>query len=157
MSNEQKTMAEQIEEIRRAANEHASGWLAGMQELGAVERRVRDTLDRRAELLVCQLLGFDSDTWGGNATWKLDHCNGRAGNSAAGDWLRSRAVDAVKDWLDEQAGQLPELSKAAKDDLRNEYSRVLRYETSRLLRKRAEADAAAMLDEIVKSATGGAA
>ena len=110
-------------------------------------------MDERSDRVVLQLLGFELE-WGGRE-WKVDHCNGRSGESAAGDWLRARAGDAVRAWLDAQAGELPKLSKAALDDLRGEYTRVLRNALSNALRKRAEADAAAMVESIVASATDG--
>jgi len=44
-----------------------------------------------------KVLGFDQNVWG-NRTWKLDHCNGRAGNSPIGDRLSHIAEKAVKEW-----------------------------------------------------------
>lgn len=154
--DEAKTNTERLAAIQAAAEEQAVAWIERMQSTGAIERRVRDELDKRADTVVVQLLGFDRDS-GIRSTWKLDHCNGRAGNSAAGDWLRERAANEIRAWLDDQAGSLPALDDDSVASLRGEYTRVLEYELGKALRKRAEADAAAMVDEIVKSATGGAA
>lgn len=154
--DEVKTNAERLAAIQAAAEEQAVAWIERMQSTGAIERRVRDELDKRADAVVVQLLGFDWDS-GIRSAWKLDHCNGRAGNSAAGDWLRKRAANEIRAWLDDQAGSLPALDDDSVASLRGEYTRVLKYELGKALRKRAEADAAAMVDEIVKSATGGAA
>lgn len=152
--DEVKTNAERLAAIQAAVEEQAVAWIERMQATGAIERRVHDELDKRANAVVVQLLGFDWDS-GVRSTWKLDHCNGRAGNSAAGDWLRERAANEIRSWLDAQAGALPPLSEDSKSDLRNEYTRVLKYELSKALRKRAEADAAAMVAGIVASVTGG--
>lgn len=154
--DEVKTNAERLAAIQAAVEDQAVAWIERMQATGAIERRVRDELDKRVNTVVVQLLGFDRDG-GVYAAWKLDHCNGRAGNSAAGDWLRERATNEIRAWLDDQAGTLPALDDDTVAGLRNEYTRVLKYELSKALRKQAEADAAAMVASIVASATGGGA
>ena len=152
MTNSQ-TQSEMLSALQSEAESAAVKWIASMQESGAIERRVRDTLEERSDRVVLQLLGFELE-WGGRE-WKVDHCNGRSGESAAGDWLRKRAGDAVRAWLDDQAGALPQLPKSAVADLRREYQQALHRALSIMLRRRAEVDAAAMVEGIVASATGG--
>lgn len=116
---------------------------------GSAADVVREILARKREEIVVKLLGFDS-RWG---EWDLDHCNGRSGDSAAGDYLRSRAGQAVKAWLDEQAGDLPELPKRAIDSLRREYLAAYESELGRALRQlaqsRAREDVQSVADRVV--------
>lgn len=106
-----------------------------------IEQLVRATLNRKVDQVVLKLLGFDHRY----ESWQVDHCNGRAGDSAAGDWLRERAGAAVNTWLDEQAGKLPALPAKAVVSLRQSYYDALQHEVSRLLRDRAIEDAKAEL------------
>lgn len=62
----------------------------------AIHKKVIDLLDKRSEEMVVKLLGFDL-SWG---EWALDHCNGRSGNSAIGDYLRNTQAVAVKEFFD---------------------------------------------------------
>lgn len=62
-----------------------------------LKKRVTELLDESREEIVYKLLGFNRDGWEGK--WSLDHCNGRSGESAAGDYLRQVQADAIKEWL----------------------------------------------------------
>lgn len=89
----------------------------------ALTQRVHKLLDSNAETIVLKLLGFDN-RWN---KWELDHCNGRSGESAAGDYLRQVQQDAIQDWL--KSVKLPELSKSLssvmKKELEADYKRYL--------------------------------
>ena len=95
-------------------------------------QRVHKLLDDNAETIVLKLLGFDN-RWN---KWELDHCNGRKGESAAGDFLRQVQQDAIQDWL--KNVNLPKLNKtlssAMKKTLEADYKNYLRqylYEYAR--------------------------
>ena len=95
-------------------------------------QRVHKLLDDNAETIVLKLLGFDNH-WN---KWELDHCNGRKGESAAGDFLRQVQQDAIQDWL--KNVNLPKLNKtlssAMKKTLEADYKNYLRqylYEYAR--------------------------
>lgn len=53
-------------------------------------------LDKAKKEIVLKLLGFNK-SYGGK--WELDHCNGRAGESAAGQYLTTQVDVILKDWL----------------------------------------------------------
>lgn len=53
-------------------------------------------LEESRDEIIAKLLGFDNRWQRG---YELDHCNGRSGNSAAGDYLIQHQREAVKDWL----------------------------------------------------------
>lgn len=61
-----------------------SDWRAKNTE-SALKTRVHELLDRNSKEITMKLLGFDSRYV---KQWELDHCNGRAGESAAGDYLK---------------------------------------------------------------------
>lgn len=89
----------------------------------ALTQRVHNLLDDNAKTIVLKLLGFDN-RWN---KWELDHCNGRKGESAAGDFLRQVQQDAIQDWL--KNVKLPELNKtlsaAMQKSLKQDYDRFL--------------------------------
>ena len=86
-------------------------------------QRVHKLLDDNAETIVLKLLGFDN-RWN---NWELDHCNGRSGESAAGDYLKQVQQEAIQDWL--KNVKLPELNKTLtsvmKKELEADYKRYL--------------------------------
>lgn len=94
--------------------------------------------------IIPKLLGFDK----GWEKWRVDHCNGRAGNSAAGDYLRSACQQAVKDWFEKI--KLPAMTKGMQDDFKKEYistvKKILREEAKRL----AEANVRAYANDAIE-------
>ena len=89
----------------------------------ALTQRVHKLLDDNAETIVLKLLGFDN-RWN---KWELDHCNGRSGESAAGNYLKQVKQEAIQDWL--KKVKLPELNKtlssALQKSLKQDYERFL--------------------------------
>lgn len=132
-----------IKNAEAKANQAAQDWLKSNEP--DIERRVWALLNNHVQKIVVKLLGFDHH-WGED--WELDHCNGRAGESAAGDWLRERAGEAVYAWLDQQAQALPNLPASAVKSLREEYARVFEREVRRLLSQKAVASAQAEVERI---------
>lgn len=140
----------EIEPLIRAARQEAKRWVDEVKAEGQLEREIRRRLDKRLDEIIGKLLGFDS-RWGG---WEVDHCNGRSGESAAGNWLRRRAGEAVQKWLDDQAGNLPSLPERAIKSLRNEYLHGFREELRRRLEEQAVINARRFLDETLIELTG---
>lgn len=62
----------------------------------SIERTVHAQLDKSREEITKKLLGFDIKSSG---NWGLDHCNGRAGESAAGVYMLEQNRHAVREWL----------------------------------------------------------
>lgn len=115
----------------------------------AVREFVFGTLDAAREGIVAKLMGFDN-SWHDNK-WGLDHCNGRSGDSAAGDFLRKQVKQGVEAWLSEQAGDMPKLPASAVKDLRAEYRANLLEAIRKRLRAQAEADANEIVDGIAEA------
>lgn len=82
-----------------------------MERKNPPEQIKKDTLkllNKNAEEIVLKLLGFDKDDWGRNK-FKLDHCNGRSGESAAGDYIRKHQQAVINEWLSQvPMPQLPQ-------------------------------------------------
>lgn len=112
----------------------------------ALTQRVHALLDDNAETIVFKLLGFDN-RWG---TWELDHCNGRKGESAAGDFLKQVQKAAIQDWL--KSVKLPELNKtlsaAMQKSLNQDYENFLRDYLNKYAREEADKTAKEIIESL---------
>lgn len=87
-----------------------------------IKKNVHKALNQSTDNLMLQLLGLESHTHSdGRRTWRVDHCNGRAGESAAGDILRKWQQDAIVDFFRDVG--MPVLSELEKEDLKQEIKR----------------------------------
>jgi hypothetical protein len=143
-----------IEDALTVAEKAREEWLAENSGEDRIKSRVQTILDKRMEETVGKLLGFDT-SWG---KWELDHCNGRSGNSAAGDFIREKAREAIKEWLISQAGKLPKLHKNAIESMHSSYQDSyawgLREEIYKLSQANAKKDAEAIMLKITGEAIG---
>lgn len=71
-----------------------------------IKKDVTTFLNKNREEIVLKLLGFDLRY---GSKFALDHCNGRSGNSTAGDFLTSAVATGIDDWL--RTVCMPELSE----------------------------------------------
>ena len=115
--------------------------------------QIHKMLDTNRDTIVKKLLGFDSDRWSGKDVWALDHCNGRAGESAAGDYIRKTAQSAIQEWLSQV--KMPTISanesKSLQHEMRQVYKNRIGDEIHRLVIRKADEDAAAIFNKITKS------
>lgn len=137
--------------VVKIAQRAARQWKDDIEANGGIEREVKRRLDARTNEVVGKLLGFDSQ-WG---EWRVDHCNGRAGESAVGNWLREKAGKAVSEWLSEQAGNLPTLPAKASQSLRHDYLNELHHCIRKELLTRAKRDAQNLVSALVVNLTSG--
>jgi hypothetical protein len=140
MSSEMKSA---IEAAVQEADKAAADWLGKRK---GIADEITTLLDRRVQEIIGKLLGFDAH-WG---EWEVDHCNGRSGNSAAGDWLRGAVQGAVGAWLTAQAGKLPTLPKAAIKSLRGDYLEAFQNELRDRLIKKAKEDASEAFQQVIE-------
>lgn len=107
---------------------------------------VETLLTKRSEEIVLKLLGFDNH-WG---RWEVDHCNGRGGESAMGDYLRSTQKAAIEQWL--RNVELPAIpaqaTKKMKSDYLYEYKEQMAKHLQQAAHKRAEEDAQKIVDQL---------
>ena len=88
-----------------------------------IEAKVTRTLDNKSQEIILKLLGFNNH-WD---RWELDHCNGRSGNSAAGDYMRKCHQEAIEKWITKLA--MPVLPK----DINQQLKKSLQVQFNRSL------------------------
>lgn len=107
-------------------------------------------LDQNSDEIVLKLLGFNN-SWSGK--FELDHCNGRSGESAAGQYLRAVQSEAIMEWL--KTVKLPDISASAKKSLIEEAKSRFRHKASDELRAKVdqfiEIEVQKMLKEVVST------
>ena len=111
----------------------------------ALTQRVHKLLDDNAKTIVLKLLGFDN-RWN---TWELDHCNGRKGESAAGDYLKQVQQEAIQDWL--KKVKLPELNKTLTSVMKKELEADYKSYLRQFLYKYAQEEADKTAKELIQS------
>lgn len=141
-----------VEKVQRWAEKARDAWLDEHGSEQAVRDAVRDLLDDNLRAIVLNLLGI-TKAWP-DEEWSVDHCNGRAGESAVGDFLREKAGAELRRWLEEQAGALPKLPSAAAKSIREEYREMLQREVHHALYGLAQQNANAEVKRILAGVTG---
>ena len=115
------------------------------QVIGA---QVKKTLDNGRETIILKLLGFDN-RWSGK--WELDHCNGRAGNSPAGDYLKGVASEEIKKWFD--SVELPPVGDILTKSMVKDYKSRVKRLVGEGLKHAADREAERIVDSIIKDLT----
>lgn len=106
-----------------------------------IKKEVEATLNKNKEEIILKLLGFDK-RWGKD-DFELDHCNGRAGNSAAGDFIRNVQAEAIKQWL--SIVKMPPIPKTTEAQIKKEmlsrYKEAMIKQIDKLVQEQAVKDA----------------
>lgn len=120
------------------------------QNESKLEKEVVSLLEKSKKEIYLKLLGFDSRYGSG---YQLDHCNGRAGNSPIGEYLKNVQAKAIDDWIKNSG--FPELTKAEEDSIRRslkeEYFTRLKRNLTDHIRDKADEDLKVMLNEVTRS------
>jgi len=115
-----------------------------------IKEKVKKLLDQNSEEITMKLLGFNKSSW--SDKWELDHCNGRAGESSAGDYLRRVQSAAIKEWMEDLP--LPKLSPTLKGQLakqmQSDFNERVRYQASSFIRSKAEIQTNVALEELLQ-------
>ena len=111
-----------------------------------VTRKVESLLEDKADEIVAKLLGFN-DRWG---KWEVDHCNGRGGESAAGDYLRRVHQQAIEEWFNTLLiPKMPKtLSVKLRESLQRDFDRVMQQRMHELVRDYADKEAERLFEEL---------
>ena len=112
------------------------------------EKVAKDTLkflDNNRSAIQHTLLGFEPDRWN-NGEFRVDHCNGRSGESAVGDYLREHQAKAINDWL--KTAKLAPLDKGAIASIQQEFQEIYRSRIQNLVKADAEALAQKHFEEL---------
>ena len=114
-----------------------------------IKTKITRLLDTNSKEITMKLLGFDHR----GGTWELDHCNGRSGNSAAGDFIRNSHAEAIKEWLAKVS--MPTLDTATKNELikqaQHTYEDYLGRAVRNAMEKKATNDAEQIIAHITQS------
>jgi hypothetical protein len=102
-------------------------------------------LDQNKDKAVMALLGFEA-RWG--QSWTVDHCNGRSGESAAGDHLKQICSKTIKEWF--AKFPMPEMTASLKKQLESTYQKEFREYALREIRNFAKAAADEAVQDIHK-------
>lgn len=117
-----------------------------------IKSRVISQLNKNTESMVLKLLGFDDCNFRGG--WSLDHCNGRAGDSAAGDYLRQHKQEAIEGFFKElsiDAFITTALKKKLISEFHREFESQLILEVRNKAKQVMTTHVNALVDEIAKS------
>ena len=117
-----------------------------------IQNNCLNILDKSKDDILRALLGFDKDSWG-RQEWKVDHCNGRAGESAAGDYLRRHQQAVIDKWLAQV--DMPEMTTSMKKSMEKEaldlFVRTFRRTLEAKVAKYAEDQASTFFNTIIES------
>lgn len=115
----------------------------------SIKATVTNLLEQSRKDIVLKLLGF-RESWG---KWEVDHCNGRGGQSAAGDFLTKVQQGAIEEWL--KTTVMPTLDKKTRDSMLKSAQSEYTYNLTKLVQKyaisQAESDAKAVIAQLVES------
>lgn len=118
----------------------------------AITRSVHERLNENRDEIVLKLLGFDNSY---GDYYKLDHCNGRSGESVAGQFLHTVAKEAINSWLKDNF--MPALTEeqllSIKASMQQEYHSLLRRRLLEAVRAKVETDIKNAMDSISTSLT----
>jgi hypothetical protein len=107
-------------EFQTAVKEFIQSVKSGEFKAGLVKE-----LNRHAKSNVLSLMGF-RNAFG---RWEIDNCNGRAGNSVIGDYIKQTAQPIIEKWVTKKIKSLENwtLPKKAVDSLNEEMNREIIY------------------------------
>lgn len=111
-----------------------------------IQQNLYDQLNREQEQIIGNLLGF-SKSWSAN-NWEVDHCNGRAGESAVGDYLRQVAATEINSWF--KSIQLKKPTKAFQAAITREYTDLFQKKVEAKLDDLADQQADIFIDGYIK-------
>ena len=111
-----------------------------------LRKNIHTRLDKDKDQILMKLLGFNKNSW--SHSWELDHCNGRAGNSIAGDYLKDVQHKAINDWL--SLVELPSLTKVETANIQKQYKHAFMQSLEKRLIEHAHTAASESAEKIFK-------
>lgn len=136
-------------QLKKVAIEAQQKWLeANFGSKKQVEAWVFDKMNKGATEIMLKLLGFDKDYHG---SWKIDHCNGRSGNSVIGDFMASSCRMAVEKWAKDAMKNLPTVTTEDILRIHGEYKQELLRAVKQKMAAAAQKKAEEILAEVSKA------
>lgn len=92
--------------IRDKVQDHIKAYI----DTELIDEKIKAAVEKELKVVTKKVLlyflGFDQDSLGRKL--RIDHYNGRSGNSPLGDILKSRCSQVLKAWLDKNLGKVSE-------------------------------------------------
>lgn len=139
------TVQDALMHVCSVASRAIDSWIVANDE-ASIQGSVIKELETQKKKIVLQLLGFN-DKWG---KYEVDHCNGRAGESSAGDYLKRVSAPAIDKFL--ASVEMPELTQTERKSLQRSYRHHLYHEVEQHLRHQATRDARELSEKLIKEA-----
>ena len=117
-----------------------------------IQKNCLNILDKSKDDILRALLGFEKDSWG-RQEWKVDHCNGRAGESAVGDYLRRHQQATIDQWLSQvdMPKMTPSMKKSTEKEAFDLFVRTFTRTLEAKVTKYAEEQASTFFNTIIES------
>ena len=138
-------MQEALQSLVPIINEAIHEWLE-KQNPQAIRKKVFDTLEAAKDEVAPKLMGFNRGSFGRG--WEIDHCNGRAGESTIGDYMRKHHQESIQQFIDQlNLVSLRPFSKKEIEDMRRDYRERVINKTRQAVREKAEKDALQLVNQ----------
>ena len=143
---EPMTMQEALQSLVPIINEAIHEWLE-KQNPQAIRKKVFDTLEAAKDEVAPKLMGFNKASFGRG--WEIDHCNGRAGESVIGDYMRKHQQEGIQQFIDQlNLVSLRPFSGKEIEDMRKEYRQQVINKTREAVWARADSDASRLVNSL---------
>ena len=140
------TMQDALQSLVPIINGAIHEWLQ-KQNPEAIRKKVFDTLEAAKDEVAPKLMGFNKGSFGRG--WEIDHCNGRAGESSIGDYMKKHQAKGIQQFIDQlELAKLRPFNATEIQVLRKEYREIVIRETSQAIRARAERDANHLVNQL---------
>ena len=140
------TMQEALQSLVPIINEAIHEWLE-KQNPEAIRKKVFDTLEAAKDEVAPKLMGFNKGSFGRG--WEIDHCNGRAGESTIGDYLRKHQQEGIQQFIEQlNLTALRPFTKAEIEAMRRDYRQQVIHKVRQAVRDQAESDALCLVNSL---------
>lgn len=140
------TLQEALRSLVPTINGAIHEWLQ-KQDPVAIRNKVFKTLEAAKDEVAPKLMGFDKGSFGRG--WEIDHCNGRAGESSIGDYMKKHQAEGIQQFIDQlELTKLRPFTAAEIQRLRKEYRSIVISRTEKAVRVRAEKDANHLVNQL---------
>ena len=140
------TMQEALQSLIPIINGAIHEWLE-KQNPEAIRKKVFDTLEAAKDEVAPKLMGFNKGSFGRG--WEIDHCNGRAGESSIGDYMKKHQAEGIQQFIDQlELTKLRPFNATEIQVLRKEYRESVIRKTREAVRARAERDANHLVNQL---------
>ena len=143
---EPMTMQEALQSLVPIINGAIHEWLE-RQNPQAIRKKVFDTLEAAKDEVAPKLMGFNKGSFGRG--WEIDHCNGRSGESAIGDYMRKHQQEGIQQFIEQL--NLPSLRPFTEEEIeamRRDYRERVINRTRQAVGHRAESDAIRLVNSL---------